>query len=111
MSWKLSLVLVPQPLKIHRNPPPIRIPFEDAKMAALQTPPPPRREKTQVSHELSDAMLALECLFCQKIIFSHFFRRRFEEQHIGVSKNNGIPKSSIFNKSFPLFSPSILGYP
>ncbi len=29
---------------------------------------------------------------------------------MGVSKNNGTPKSSILFSGFPLFSPSILGY-
>ena len=33
-----------------------------------------------------------------------------EKKYMGVSKNNGTPKSSHFNRVFP-YKPSILGYP
>ena len=34
----------------------------------------------------------------------------YMSSYMDVSKNNGTPKSSQFNRCFPLFSPSILGY-
>ena len=44
----------------------------------------------------------------QSSIFICFWQ--FHGGYMGVSKNNGTPKSSQFSWTFPLFSPSILGF-
>ena len=54
-------------------------------------------------------MVDLKIILNTFILNTYFFGGK--RLYMDVSKNNGTPKSSICSQGFPLFSPSILGYP